>query len=694
MFVKAREILEGSGRDVDLSALSASLRQNVQKADVIARMAGVHDPQLLGLGDAAVASTVYSYSGGDSGLLNASYRGQALANTGRTLDDVYANAVKLANVMGVNLDEATPVNGASSDSPGLLGSTQLDVYRAVLRHSLRGGSGDEDGLRNELADIFSRGSPADGAYDYQGLADAVYDKITRNMQAGLKMDLEQVLREIGGGLQVGTVRTQDGRVAPVMQRVVPPGNRAAVDYATGRPMVSDPDAGEIGALTTDPKVRKSLSPADVYAADKALESVARRETGAIPYAKVLEDAGRRDLIDSVSSVANGILAVHRAHDYGTARGRELDHMYEGVASSVGNLLFDNMQQLGVKFKEDSDAAFVKSDLVPFLDGFDKWFNFTPGESDLSERAIRFADSLADQVLAGENDKAPLFARVAVELVNRGFVPGPKTQHLLTTIGLRNRLTHHISLSGQASFNDWTVDDSHAGEVYKDAKVRLSRMFGAPSFDILESAGYKDGDIGKLRRSNDYAKIFRVFDLNWRKKAPVVSEAVPDAQAVQTAQTTPNGGQASPDARVASTANHVLSTQMSVDDELAFLMGRLASNVSTELADPKAVQDFAALMMPLVRERLRREGSAAALDLVDRQGKLRRHISKATSGSNPFQDGLITKEQQDELIENVYGGDRNAYNKAQKQFLAEKQKFDYSYLSKLGVGVANGETEND
>lgn len=687
MLVQARGILDETRFGAtDYRTVSAALKKSVQKADVLARMAGVDDPQLIGLGDAPVADAVYGLTGDDS-LLQASYRGTPLRSNGRSLDDAYAGAVRLANVMGVNMDELTPVNGASADAPGLLGSTAVGVYRAILRHRL-GGDTSDDVLDDRIAGVLSRGDRGHEG-EYRALAKEVREKIARNEEAGLKMDFGQVLREIGGGVRVETVQTQDGGTALAVKQVVPPGNRAATDPATGKPMKEVPDYRE-GLLTTDMSVRKSANPVDIYAADRALETVANNTSEAIPYEKALQEDGLGDLVGVVSDVASGLLAIHRAQDFGTAQGKTLDDMFGKVSGRVGGLLFDNMRRRGVSF-EGKDADFVKSELIPFLDGFDKWVGFGSGSFEMNSRANAFADSLARRVSAGESDLSSLFARIAVELVNRRVQPGADTERLLTTIGVQSLMSEPAPTQG--SFADmpqrrvgyiWNVDDNQAETCYKEIKDRLGRLVGQGSRDVLSDAGYKDHDIGKLKRDNDYSRIFRIFDLDWRKNTPAVAEGRADA-----------AGQAGAAARgledtirpgAANAANRLLSTMSSADDELSSMMSELLGRVAPQFHDPKAAQYYVMGLKPLLQDKLRREGSASARAYVERQGTMRRHVAvtgQLADGTLSYGQVFISPEDEQAIIARSFGNDASAYHVDQANLAIQKDKYDSVVLSGVG-----------
>lgn len=696
MLVQARGILDETRFGAtDYRTVSSALKQSVQKADVLARMAGVDDPQLIGLGDAAVADAVYGLTG-DESLLQASYRGVPLKSNGRTLDDAYAGAVRLANVMGVNMGELTPVNGASADAPGLLGATAVDVYRAVLRHRLDG-SASEDALVDKVEEVLARGSRDQGGY--HELAREVVSRIKRNEETGLKMDFGQLLREIGGSLEIGTARTQDGREVPVMQQVVPLGNRAAVDYATGKPMGGTPDARRTGALSTDSSVRASLSPVDAYAADRALEAFAKREPGAVPYEEALKKDGLSGLADVASAVAGGFLAIHRAQDFGTAAGPALDSMYEGVSRQVGSLLLDNMRQAGVGFDKDADKQFVKSDLVPFLDGFDKWTGIGSGDFETNTKAASFADSLADRISRGEGNLIPLFARVAVELANRRMSPGVRSERLLTTIGMSSIMASP-ALSDPSGYGKsspvyvWNIDDSRAELCYKDIQKRLARLVGAPldsANDVLANAGYKDHDIGKLKRNNDYSVIFRVFDLNWRKNAPVVNVGQTTSQDSGSV----SAPQAFPESPAVATANRLLSSLTSADEELDSYMSELLGQAAPMFHEPKAAQYYVASLKPLLQDKLRREGSAATRAWVAQQGRLRRHVAvtgRLADGTPQYGQTFISPEDEQSIIERDFKNSRVAYDADQRYLAIQKDKFDSTFASAFARAQASSLTE--
>lgn len=684
MLVQARGILDETRFGAtDYRTVSAALKKSVQKADVLARMAGVDDPQLIGLGDAPVADAVYGLTG-DESLLQASYRGTPLRNNGRSLDDAYAGAVRLANVMGVNVDELTPVNGASADAPGLLGSTAVGVYRAILRHRL-GGDMSDDALDDRIAGVLSRGDRGREG-EYRALAREVREKIARNEEAGLKMDFGQVLREIGGGVRVEAVQTQDGGTALAVKQVVPPGNRAAVDYATGAPMVGSPTE-DAGALSTDSGVRRSLNSENVYAADRALEVFATQE-GAIPYESALEKAGLGSLVAAVKGSALGILKAHRDADFQGGSGST-----KGMAKPVGELLFDNMKQMGVGFSGD-DAAFVKDGLIQFLDGHDKWVGTGSGDKGLNLRAVEFTDALADRIGKGDISVAPLFARMASEIMNRsypGVLFGEKTTQILSEVGaVKIPSGPDFYANRQIARRPRDLSDAEAQKAYEDMKDKLTKRYGPGSLDILAKAGYKDHDIGKIKEDNDYAKVFRIFDLNWRRKAPVAKPVTTVATGPAVAQVTQTGTGSTVEpplnASAANAANRLLSTMSSADDELSSMMSELLGRVAPQFHDPKAAQYYVMGLKPLLQDKLRREGSASARAYVERQGTMRRHVvvtGQLADGTLSYGQVFISPEDEQAIIARSFGNDASAYHVDQANLAIQKDKYDSVVLSGVG-----------
>ena len=660
LVLQTRRILEENGYNAsDFGAIGASLKDRVQKADIVARMAKVPDIQFLGLGDGAVAATVYEFSGRDPALMNASDRGKALSASATSLDDAYALGVRLANSMGVEIDESTPVNTISTNAPGMLGATAKQVFQAVYRSKLPGRGNSADGLVNEVASILGRGDA--GGRDYHGLAERVVERLNRNFESGTSMDFGSVLREIGGGLRVGVVQTPNGAV-PASVRIIPPGARLDVDYATGLPMTSDPGSGNL--LTTDVERRKGIrNPGLVAIADKALRDMS---SSALPYEDALKDSGIKGLANSVRSAAAGIAKIHEDVDI---RGEQRPST-EGLVKPVGALMLDNFRKCGVAMDGES-ADFIESgDLLRFLDGHDKakypLGGASSGDNALLSSASAFADSLASRLKGGDLAIGSLFARVAIELMNRGGVNVTSpTAELLERAGVKTtelRTSHRLGAPGVSVLTPRDLSDTEASEEFTRLQNNLQRMFGQMS-DVLRDVGYVGHDIGKMKIDNDYTGIFRNFDLNWRKDAPTVTPT-PYAGNIAAQDVPPDY-----DADAAAAANHVLNTMTSGSEALDELMVDYLGNIAHMFDDPAAAQNYVQLNMAYVRSKIKNEGIQAARDWVARQGTLRRHLTETGTvpgGDYAIGSQIITYDQWRYIVDNEYGGNDTLYYMDQKR----------------------------
>lgn len=697
LVLQTRRVLEENGYDAsDFGRIGASLKNQVQKADVVARMAGLPDIQFAGLGDAAVAATVYEFSGRDSALMNASDRGKALNSSAASLDDAYATGVRLANSMGVELDESTPVNSISTNAPGLLGATAKQVFQAVYRSKLPGKGNSADGLVNEVASILGRGDA--GGRDYHGLAEKVVEKLNRNFESGNSMDFGSVLREIGGGLRVGVVQTPNGAV-PVSQRVIPPAAQMPVDYATGRPMSATPGDGDL--LATSKDARASLrDPSAVPAAERALRDMAVSE---LPYESALAESGNGHLAAAVKAAAAGIADVHAQVDF-----RNGDGDTTSLTGPMGALLLDNLSRAGVRFEGADDTAaknFVQTgDLLRFLDGHDKKDELlrgaSAGDQQLIDKARAFSDFLATRIERGDPRACHLFARVAAELMNRSGVNADSpTNRLLGSVGFetQKRATPMAADAGVAAARSYTaaaehripriLSDKDASSAFGDIKARLTRAYGQFD-DVLSKAGYVDHSLGEIKVDNDYTKIFRGFDLAWRQNA-TVPESNPGGYPATVAPDIPPDY----DADAAAAANHVLGTMTSGSETLDDLMMEYLGNVAHMFDDAAAAQNYVQLQMPYVKAKLKHDGVQATRDWVARQGTMRRHLrmtGTAPEGNLAVAGEIIPYEQWRYMIDNQYRGDETFYWEEQKRLRKLELTTDQKYLAAMAAQLARDE----
>ena len=605
--------------DTSLAVSDMLNGQNVQAStDVIENAAGKR------LAKAHELETELGVKLADYGLSNAVAAATAagLDSTFTTPDGSHRALDQLSNVVDRARTALGYTNGASASSGMRLGDLEKTIVKAVGKSYLSfrpelvdGMWADGEGrlspefvqrMQNDITSALDDYASEKGLPIDWSLAQEMAGRFVESMTTGQGQSLQLMLLDIGGRL---AQNPQTGAV-----ELTPP--TSYVDPRTGAETEGNvaPDA-DPGLMGTDPdRLRNAAGPAFARART-ALQKFADGTSSQL--------AGRPEA-DAVQEFSQQLLQVQdeiqRKH-YGAADTRRL-------RPSAGKIYLSNLEAAGMQLPPATQEFIARGDLFEFLEGTDKAFGWTAGDTDLTGRAARAVDGLAQMLtqpsFSGQSESAKawaveMFTRLSAEMMNRGTWQGvsASTASLLDQLGTPlTTTTAQIGTAGITGTRQTAVDlnDEAASKAYQQMRATLGQKVGIDLSSGATSSpatvfGYRwPADVGKKVTSQNYGQIFSVWDIRTRPEPPL--DPVPAESSLRGPV---DGIEVDPRAALRRAADGLLRSTLSRDEGLNAIGKDLATRISARVQDKNLAAALQANAMMELERKYDQDGWAAAYD---------------------------------------------------------------------------------